>query len=131
MAVEWTLQVRRVGSKPRAEAASPGRRGDLRGGGDHRQFRPQAPLPWQSAEPEHSFCGSAQSIALQKPSPRRFQDPSHDLQRPVHAESQQKPSVQKPVAQSDDVAHMLPCGSFMHAPAPLQIWLPVHSFAGS
>ena len=77
-------------------------------------------MNWQSDEPEHSFCGSAQSMPLQTPSPPMFHDPSHDLQRPLHAESQQKPSVQNPVWQSAAVAHMLPCASFMHAPRPSQ-----------
>ena len=49
----------------------------------------------------------------------------------LHAELQQNPSTQNPLPHSAFCVHAAPCTSEAHAPAPLQLVGPGHSFAGS
>jgi len=87
-----------------------------------------APAPLHVCAPMHSFAGSEPLVMFEHVPT----EPAllHAWQSPLHAELQQFPSTQKPLWHSAFSMHG-PLTMSPHAPAPLQLVDPAHSFAGS
>ncbi len=88
-----------------------------------------APAPLQLVVPTHSFAGSCPFATLvHVPTvPARL----HAAHVPAHAVLQHTPSTQLPLTHSAPIEQAAPLAKNPHAPAPLQLTAPAHSFAGS
>ena len=93
----------------------------------------QAPTPLQVEAPAHSLSGSVKLAMLpQVPfEPEPFFASEQAWQIPEQAVLQQKPSTQLPLEHSEAIVQAAPLARSPHAPAPLQVVAPEHSFAGS
>jgi hypothetical protein len=90
----------------------------------------QTPAPLHTSAPAHSFDGSC-SAGMFRHVPT-FIARTHDWQFPPQVALQHTPSVQKPLWHSVPSMQAVPLPKRLpHAPVPLQLTAPAHSFAGS
>lgn len=90
-------------------------------------------MPLQVAAPAHSLSGSVKLAMLpQVPfEPEPFFAVVQAWQIPEQAVLQHTPSTQLPLEHSEAIVQAAPLARSPHAPAPLQVVAPAHSFAGS